>query len=389
MPPIHQEAEALLDDAACGLLQIAFDGTILRANRVFAAWLGHRKADLVGKRRFQDLLTMGGRIFTQTHWAPLLEMQGSVSEVKLEFVHRDGQSIPMVINAISHEDYGDTQGRSQGRPVCEIAAYIAHDRDKYERQLIESRKRLEVAVGEANRLQAEAKDRAAFAEQMIAIVSHDLKNPLSTVKMGTDLLARGSLNVDQQRVLSLVTRAAERADRLIIDLLDFAQARLGKGLPVAQTVIAVHDVVGDTVDELTLAYPGRRLEHRRFGEGGCLGDRNRLAQLVTNLVANAMAYGSPQTLVTVTTTITQEGFSIGVHNQGDPIPAEALDSLFQPMVRGAHVGGDIRSVGLGLFIVGEIVKAHGGRTQVTSTEQDGTTFLADFPRTSRIFSGQR
>jgi sigma-B regulation protein RsbU (phosphoserine phosphatase) len=181
--PPSPEALELLDAAACGLLQTADDGTLLRVNRTFYAWLGYAADELVGRRRFQELLTMGGRIFHQTHWAPLLRMQGSVSEVKLEVLHRDGTRIPMVFNAIRHDQ--------DGAMVHEIAAYVAHDRDKYERELVLSRQRLEVLVAEATQLQADAKDRANFAEQMIGIVSHDLRNPLSIIAMGAALLARG------------------------------------------------------------------------------------------------------------------------------------------------------------------------------------------------------
>jgi phosphoserine phosphatase RsbU/P len=362
---------ALLDEAACGLLQTAVDGTVLRANRVFCAWLGYPREALVGKRRFQDLLTMGGRIFHQTHWAPLLQMQGSVSEVKLDVLHRDGTAIPMVLNALARTDRGIT--------VHEIAIYVARDRDKYERELVQSRKRLEDAVTEAKRLQVEAKDRAVFAEQMMGIVSHDLRNPLSTIQMATALLGRGDLPVSQQRVLGRIARATERAHKLIADLLDFTQARLGTGLPVARQTIDLHAAVAETVEELALAYPGRILRHERAGAGSCLADADRLAQLIGNLVANAMAYGSPGSPVTVSSTIANDSFTLSVHNHGSPIPLALQPGLFQPMARGTAAGSATRSVGLGLYIVNEIARAHGGRTEVESTEASGTTFRAVLP----------
>ena len=362
---------ALLDEAACGLLQTAVDGTLLRANRVFCAWLGYPRETLVGKRRFQDLLTMGGRIFHQTHWAPLLQMQGSVSEVKLEVVHRDGTAIPMILNALVRSDRGVT--------VHEIATYVARDRDKYERELVLSRRRLEDAVTEAKRLQVEAKDRAVFAEQMMGIVSHDLRNPLSTIQMAAALLGRSDLEISQQRVLGRIARATERANKLIADLLDFTQSRLGKGLSVTRETIDLHAVVADSVEELTLAFPGRILRHDRSGAGSCLADAHRLAQLIGNLVTNAMAYGSPGSPVTVTSTIESDSFVVGVHNHGSPIPPALLPGLFQPMARGTAAGTATRSVGLGLYIVNEIARAHGGRTEVESTEIRGTTFRAVFP----------
>jgi phosphoserine phosphatase RsbU/P len=364
-PADPDQASAVLDAAACGLLQTRADGTFSRVNRLFCTWVGRAPEDLVGQRRFQDLLTVGGRIFHQTHWAPLMQMQGSISEVKLEVVHSEGHTIPMVLNARLHQQGGET--------MHELAAFIARDRDKYERELVLSRKRLEV-------LAAESADRAGVAEQMIGIVSHDLRNPLSSIQMAAALLARGNLSDNHQRLVMRIDRATSRAGHLIADLLDFTQARLGKGLPVALAPIDLHGLMAETVEELALAHPERRLEHERIGEGPCIADGSRLAQLVGNLVSNAVVYGTPGTPVTVTSVIEPSSFSLTVHNQGQPIPPEALPRLFQPMTRGSHTAGSNRSVGLGLFIVCEIAKAHRGRTLVRSTDQEGTSFSAVFPR---------
>ena len=363
----------MLDAAACGLAQTADDGTFLRANGTFCQWLGVTADALVGRRRFQDLLTMGGRIFHQTHWVPLLRMQGSISEVKLELTHADGGAIPTVLNAIRH-----LQG---GVMVHELAVYVARDRDKYERELLQSRRRLEALVAEATRHQAEAKDRAVFAEQMIGIVSHDLRNPLSAISMATALLSRGEVTAPQQRLLGNITRSTERATRLIADLLDFTQARLGKGLPVERRAIDLHRTVAEAVDELRLLYPARVLRHDRAGAGACAADANRLVQLIGNLVSNAMTYGTPATPVTVRSAIDETSFSLAIHNEGPPIAAELQAGLFQPMTRGTDAVSASRSVGLGLFIVREIARAHDGTTFVRSTVAEGTTFGAVLPRT--------
>jgi sigma-B regulation protein RsbU (phosphoserine phosphatase) len=369
---LSEELLALLDDAPCGLMQTTPEGLFLRVNRTFCNWVGYAPDALVGQRRFQDLLTMGGRIFHQTHWAPLMEMQGSVCEVKLEVKHRDGDAIPIVFNAQQRE--------RAGVRVHELAAYVARDRDKYERELVRSRARLEELVVDATRLQAEARDQALFAEQMIGIVSHDLRNPLSTIQVGTGLLRRGELTGNQGRVLGRIGRAAERANRLIGDLLDFTKARLGKGIAVSLDPLDLHEAIGETVEDLAMAYPGRRLQHVRSGAGEVHGDSNRLSQLVGNLVSNAMVHGGVEAPVTVTTTVDDLSFSISVHNKGAPIADELRATLFEPMVRGTNAALSGRSVGLGLFIVSEIARAHGGRALVHSTPELGTTFTAHFPR---------
>ena len=365
------EVQAALDQAACGLLRTDHRGRVLRVNRTFCEWVGYERPELLG-RKLQDLLTMGGKIFHQTHLAPLMQIQGSASEVKLEFVRKDGEVVPMVMNA--------RRGDAGGEPIREIAVFVAHDRDKYERELVQSRKRLEALVEQANAHQEEAKDRALLAEQMMGIVSHDLRNPLSTIQMGTLLLTRGEVTPHQINVLGRISRAADRSHRLIADLLDFTQARLGKGLAVTRREIPLHDTVAEVLDELGQAFPGRRLVHQREGEGRCEADVDRVAQLIGNLVANAMAYGLPETPVTVRSAIGNGQFVVAVHNHGTPITPSLQATLFDPLVRGDSEGSATHSVGLGLFIVSEIAKAHGGSMAVASVAGDGTTFTATFPR---------
>ena len=158
---------ALYDDAPCGLMLTNSDGLIRRVNATMCRWVGRERGELEGLLKVQDLLTMGGRIFHQTHWAPLLQIQGSVAEVKLEIAHPDGRRIPMVLNALSRRHAEGT--------FHEIAFFIAEDRHKYERELLLARQRAEellkkeqeaqralaVAQGERDRQQATARTRAS------------------------------------------------------------------------------------------------------------------------------------------------------------------------------------------------------------------------------------
>ena len=369
-PDSLPQVQEALDSAPCGLLRTGSSGVISQVNATFCQWLGYERHELVG-RRLQDLLTVGGRIFHLTHLAPLLQMQGSVSEVKLDFVRRDGTTVPVVLNAQRHA--------TQQGVHTDIALFVARDRDRYERELVHSRKRLEVLVAESEALQELARDRALFAEQMMGIVSHDLRNPLSTINMGAQLLTRTETRPHQLSVLGRITRASDRAHRLINDLLDFTQARLGNGLHVAPKPFELHALVAEVLDELGQAFSGREMVHERVGEGECVADADRIEQLVGNLVGNAVAYGEADAPIAVRSEIHAEHFVIAVHNTGTPIPLDAQATLFQPLVRGTEVGAN-RSVGLGLFIVSEIAKAHGGKVAVSSSAEAGTLFLARFPR---------
>jgi len=367
----------LYEEAPCGLVLADGGGALLHANATFCRWLGYSRDELVAGLRLQDLLTMGGRIFHQTHLAPLLRMQGSVAEVKLDLRAKDGKTLPMMLNLAERNRHG--------RTLLQVAAFVAEDRHKYERELLLQRQRAEDLAAQHARDQvdlaaarAQAEDRALFAEQMVGIVSHDLRNPLSAIQMSAVLLEMSGLPEKQQGVAQRITRSVRRAERLIAELLDFTQARLGGQLAVKPGPADVHELVAEGLAELRLAFSGRQLVHERLGHGGCQADGDRIAQAVGNLVANAVNYGDPNRPVTITTEGVPGWLHLSVHNHGTPIPPQLLERLFEPMVRGGKATGS-RGVGLGLYIVKAIAQAHGGEVDVRSTPQQGTRFTIRLP----------
>jgi sigma-B regulation protein RsbU (phosphoserine phosphatase) len=351
-------AEALYGEAACGLVLTDGNGKIQRANATFCRWLGIEEPQL-RERRFQDLLGTGARIFHQTHWAPLLQMQGSISEVKLDVRHADGRLLPMVLNAVRRVEAGVVRH--------ELAVFSASDRHSYELELLRARR-------QAESLLAEQQDRALFAEQMVGIVSHDLRTPLSAISMGAELLGRLGPTPQQTQIVENLQRSARRSRRLIDDLLDFTMARIGRGLKIKKVPVELHALVANQVHELSLAYPRHELRHVAKGQGEVSADADRIFQLIGNLVANAAAYGAKGRPITITTSFEHGLASVAVHNFGPAIPVHLLPTLFQPMVRGTDAPSDTRSVGLGLYIASEIAHAHGGGITVSSSQEEGTRF---------------
>lgn len=130
--------DALFEHAACCLLVTDHNGRILRVNATFCGWLGFEAHELAGARQIQDLLSTGGKVFYQTHWAPLLQMQGSVAEVKLNMMHRDGHMLPMLLNAVRRR-HGELT-------YLEVAVLIVADRHKYEQELLLARRNAEASV---------------------------------------------------------------------------------------------------------------------------------------------------------------------------------------------------------------------------------------------------
>ena len=369
--------DELFEQAPCGHLVARASGQLVIVNATLCKWLGYSKDELLSGMKFSDLLTMGGRIFHQTHLMPLLRMQGSVAELKLDCRRKDGSLLPVIVNA--------SERSWEGGIFLHVAVFAIEDRDKYERELLLQRRRAEelaaeIALGQqelaAERLRAE--DRAVFAEKLVGIVSHDIRNPLSVIHMSAVLLERSGLSEMQRQVVDRVSRSVARVQHLIGELLDFTQAKLGRGLQVEPAEVDLHQTIGDSVGDLQIAFPGIDLRHVRLGAGSCCADGRRITQAVGNLVANAVAHGEPGRPVTVTTEGLGDRFRISVHNHGPALAPGQLADLFQPMVRGPDTRAD-GGVGLGLFIVREIAQGHHGSVHVESAAQAGTTFTMAIP----------
>jgi PAS domain S-box-containing protein len=228
------------------------------------------------------------------------------------------------------------------------------------------------------------RERSMFERQLIGIVSHDLRNPLNTILLGVQaMLRRDELDERNTSTSLRIQQAAERATRLVRDLLDFTQARLGGGLRLERRPVDLHDMAQAVVDEVQAAHPGRVLLVESRGDGRGEWDGDRLSQLLINLVTNAVTYSPSDTLITVRTVDEGTEVMLEVHNEGPPIPPDILPGLFQPLQRGeGNLGTAERSVGLGLYIVDQVVRAHRGSVDVCSSLAEGTTFTARLPRSA-------
>ncbi|NOK17709.1 PAS domain-containing sensor histidine kinase [Corallococcus carmarthensis] len=231
--------------------------------------------------------------------------------------------------------------------------------------------------------EAEAKRRAEFEQLLIGIVGHDLRNPISAITMAATTLAkREDAEPREQKAVARILSSAERAHRMLRDVLDFTQARLGGGIPMALRDVDLMELVRQVMDEVQQAHPDRRLEVDGRGDARLRCDPDRLAQVITNLVNNALAYGDALCPVRVRLRGQPGTVTLAVKNQGRPIPQDLLPHLFEPLKRAEAREGNrtAHGLGLGLFIVKHIVDAHAGRLRVRSTQQDGTTFLVQLPR---------
>ncbi|PAW52169.1 histidine kinase [Pseudomonas moraviensis] len=222
------------------------------------------------------------------------------------------------------------------------------------------------------------RETAELREQFIAVLGHDLRNPLFAISAGAEMLLRKhpdpAIDVRVRNILG----SAQRATRLVDDVLDFARGRLGKGIPVnIQPCADLTEAVQQVVTEIRNVHPQRTI-HASIGDlQGLPCDRARIAQLLSNLLANAVAHGDPAGDIEVIAQVEHDVLMLAVKNQGH-IPEAVLPHLFQPYSR-PSASTPQAGLGLGLYIASQIAQSHGGHLHVASTAQSGTLFTFSLP----------
>lgn len=220
-------------------------------------------------------------------------------------------------------------------------------------------------------------------EHFLAILGHDLRNPLGAIVMGSTILTRSErLDDKQARTAARILNSANRMNRMVGDLLDLTRTRLGHGIPVTPKPMDLTTICEQVIAELEAVYPDCPLRFEAIGDLVGEWDSDRLTQVLSNLVANALQHGTEGGAVSVVVQGRSEEVVLRVNNEGPVIPEAALKTIFEPMVRQQSPDNDRNAsgLGLGLYIAHEVVTAHGGTLAVTSTEKDGTTFTAQLPR---------
>jgi PAS domain S-box-containing protein len=316
------------------------DGTIRRVNAALAALVGRSEKELVG-RPFIEYVHPEDRRATEAEVLKLAE----------------GESTTGFENRVRRHDgaYRWVSWNVAGDPRSGV--FVAAGRDVTETRV-----------------------RSEFERHLIGIVSHDLKSPLQAILVASDsLLRRGHPDDRLLRSLRLVRTSAGRASRMVGDLLDFTRARVGKGIPILPRPTDLREVAHGVLAEVQPTFPDRVI--RLEAAAPCPGewDPDRLAQVITNLLVNAVRYGRTGSPVTLRIGCEGELARIEVHNEGEPIPAALVPELFEPFRRGANEGKGVGSLGLGLYITREIVRAHAGTLTFRSTADEGTTFTVVVP----------
>lgn len=347
----------LFDNAPCGYALVSADGVMIRANGWLTEQLAYPAGGLDGMH-LRDILSMAGRILFETNLAPLFRLQRDIGEVTLDLRRQDGSTIPVIMAATSVLDPSDHL------LAIRMVFVQAGERRMYERELASARDAAQQG------LLREKRD-GELREQFIAVLGHDLRNPLASISAAARILEKEALSARGKQVVGLMQGSSLRMSSLIDNVLDFARARLGGGIGVELGVQETLEVLIDqVVQELRSAHPGHEVRATYAITRPIRCDVGRIGQLVSNLLGNALTHGDAQKPVTLHAETSDDGaFRIWVVNGGVPIPQEAVSTLFDPFVRGQAPGSQA-GLGLGLYIAHEISKAHDGTLTVLSTEHE-------------------
>jgi PAS domain S-box-containing protein len=359
---LEESAAELYEQAPCGYLSALPDGTIVRANQTFLAWTGYERSELLGERKFQDLLTVAGRIYCETHWAPLLRMQGFANEVAFDLLGKDGSPIPVLVNASQKRD-------ERGEPLCNrITIFNATDRRTYERELLLQRRRAERAD----------KEKA----DLLAMIGHDMRTPLNAIGVAVQLLERMSPTEQQSKYLRILRSSSAALLSLANQILDFSVIKAGQAV-VSQDRFEIRVLINDVIDGLLSGAAEKRLEIRAEIDpaipAAVWGDRAKIRQVLANLAGNAVKFTHAGSVMLSVRPLDSGSGSVvvefAVTDTGIGIPGHRIDAIFEEFTQAdPDIARKFGGTGLGLSISRKLAELLGGTLGVESEVGRGSTF---------------
>jgi signal transduction histidine kinase/ActR/RegA family two-component response regulator len=366
---VYQETDAeLYEHAPCGYVSAQPNGIIVRVNQTLLSWLGLEREQLIGKRRFQELLTIPGQIFFENHFHPILLVESQVNEVALDLKIPGRHPLPTLVSGVLKRD-------ESGAPfVTRFTVFNATQRRAYEQDLLKKTKELNLLNARKN--------------ELLGMAAHDLRTPLGAISTYSNLLASEVghiLSPIHREFLDTILDMSAFMSELITDILDVTAIESGS-LRLDRKSKAIEPILrrAISINAVLSRKKGITIEHDLDeGETFCLIDHRKIDQVLNNLLGNASKYSHSGTTIKVSLRIDSDQVTIAIRDQGQGIPADELGKIFTPFKMGSigATAGE-HSTGLGLAIVHSIVTGHGGKIWVTSAVGVGSTFSFTLSRSA-------
>lgn len=351
--------DELLNNAPCGFLSFADDGSIRAINSTLLGMLGYERKEVEGFH-IQNVLSAGGRVFYQTHLFPLLKMHGAVEEIYLSLRSKGGTDLPVLLNA--------RRSQRDGIAVNDCIFMRMRQRGQFEEELLKAKK----AAERANK----AKD------DFLAALSHELRTPLSPVLMLSTVMELDSaLPPEVREQAGVIRRNTELEARLIDDLLDLTRIAHGK-LKLVPTTVDIHGLLGQTEEIVLSESRGKRVNVQFLKEAAehhVHGDSARLQQVFWNVIKNAIKFTpAGKTVRVITQNVSPERIAVRVIDEGIGVDPEVLPHIFNAFEQGNVSTQRFGGLGLGLAITKAIVTMHGGSIRAESKGKGhGATFTIE------------
>jgi PAS domain S-box-containing protein len=384
--------KTLYNHAPCGYLFTMADGTLIDVNDTFLAFTGYSREEIIENKRFEDFLSIGGKIYYGTHFAPLLHMQGEVSQINFDFIRKDETRFPVLINAIKQ-----SVNEKQHNYIQFIVIDITQ-RKQYEMELMNAKRKSEELLTQLSKVNKELTNNIqviaeqsqqleklnATKDKFFSIVAHDLRSPLSSLKMFLSLLIDDIDSLNKEDILTFSSQLSDSVDstiKMADNLITWAMVQMGD-FKFNEETIKVKDITSNIFDvyQNVALEKGINISFSVDDSLTIIGDKNQIEFVIRNLVNNAIKFTHKNGFVSLTAKSLPDGpVKISVLDSGVGISDEYKRELFSISKKQSTNGtAGEKGTGLGLMLSYEFMKLNGGQIEIESSLGKGTTFHTKF-----------
>ena len=360
-----ETAEELYENAPCGYVSFSTDGTIFNINSTLLFWLGFTKKEVIGVKKFNSLFKMGGKIFFETHFFPLIRIQGFIKEINFDIVRKDKSTFPGLLNV------NEITGATGDSNIYRATIFDISDRKVYESELLNAKKKAEKT----------SRSKAEF----LSTISHEIRTPLNAILGIANLIQKTPLNQQQQEYARILLTSSDNLLSLVNNLLDLSKIE-AKKVRLEQKPIDLGDLVRVLITTFEVKAKEKNIDLLiDFEEDlprDLLGDQVKLNQILTNLLGNAIKFTDSGHVKLKINVVEREAQHVVLHfeisDTGIGIPEDKLETIFSEFGQASYeVNLNYGGTGLGLTISQKILQLYNSEIRVTSREGQGSNFSFD------------